>query len=189
MMCSYNRINGIYGCESNETIAHDLRGIMGFQGWIMSDWTATKSTVNSVKAGLDVEMPYGIFYREAALKEALEKGEITESDDIDPSILRVLTSMYEVGLVDNPVVGSPMANVTSEEHNSLARKIAADSTVLLKNLNSFLPLDVASMKGGDCIAVFGDEITVSGKGLLLSLVSLGIFFSLSLCLCVCCRKW
>jgi beta-glucosidase len=175
MMCSYNRINDVYGCENNETIGHDLRGIMGFEGWIMSDWTATKSTVNSVKAGLDVEMPYGIFYREAALKEALDKGEITESDDIDPSILRVLRSMYEVGLVDNPIVGSPKANVTSEEHNTLARKIAADSTVLLKNVDSFLPFDLTSMKGGDCIAVFGDEITVSGKGLFVVLLFFFLF--------------
>ena len=95
VMCSYNRINDVYGCQNNETLSH-LRDVMGFQGWIMSDWTATKSTVDSLKAGLDQEMPYGLFFSEQALNKRLSEGSITE-DDINRSSLRILTAMYSVG--------------------------------------------------------------------------------------------
>jgi beta-glucosidase len=162
VMCSYNRINDVYGCQNNETLSH-LRDVMGFQGWIMSDWTATKSTVDSLKAGLDQEMPYGLFFSEQALNKRLSEGSITE-DDINRSSLRILTAMYSVGLVDNPIVGDPNANVTSDAHNALARKIASEAVVLLKNKDSYLPLNSATFKANDCIAVFGDQSKVSGSG-------------------------
>jgi beta-glucosidase len=50
-MCSYNLINGIYACENEETLQRDLKGTLGFDGWVMSDWGATHST--SIKEGLD----------------------------------------------------------------------------------------------------------------------------------------
>jgi len=55
MMCSYNRINGLWSCENPETLARDLKARLGFKGWVMSDWGATHST--SINAGLDQEMP------------------------------------------------------------------------------------------------------------------------------------
>lgn len=160
IMCSYNKINDIYACQNNETMSH-LRQDLGFQGWIVSDWTATKSTSQSLKAGMDMEMPYGIFYSDKMLNKSLEAGEISEAD-IDNSVLRILTAMYSIGMFDRQPFGDATANVTSGAHNALAREIAAKSTVLLKNENAVLPLQVDSL--GDCIAVFGDEDTIAGGG-------------------------
>jgi beta-glucosidase len=160
VMCSYNRVNDIYACQNNETLSH-LRDNLGFQGWVISDWTATKSTSKSLKAGMDMEMPYGIFYSNRLLNKNLESGDISESD-IDNSVLRVLTAMYSIGMFDRQPFGDPKANVTSDAHNALAREIAAKSTVLLKNDNSALPLQADQL--GDCVAVFGDENTIAGGG-------------------------
>lgn len=160
VMCAYNRVNNVHACENNETLSQ-LKDNMGFQGWVMSDWTATHSTVNSVKAGLDQEMPLGIYYSENHLEDALNSGEI-DIAQINNSVQRILTSMYAIGLFDTPAGGDPMANVTSDAHNKLAREIAATSTVLAKNSGDLLPLSKDSL--GECIAVFGDETTISGGG-------------------------
>eukprot|EP01033_Poteriospumella_lacustris_P010723 gene10723-7633_t len=83
IMCSYNRINDVYACQNEETLSH-LRDILGFEGWIVSDWTATKSTVKSLKAGMDVEMPNGLFYNRLTLEKKLIDGDI-DMKDIDTS--------------------------------------------------------------------------------------------------------
>jgi len=160
VMCAYNRINNVHACENNDTLSH-LKDTMGFQGWVMSDWTATHSTTNSLLAGLDQEMPMGLYYNENRVQDALDAGEVS-MENIDNSVTRILTSMYAIGMFDAPAVGDPMANVTSEAHNQLAREIAAVSTVLAKNTGDLLPLSKDSL--GECVAVFGDETTVSGGG-------------------------
>jgi beta-glucosidase len=160
VMCSYNRVNDVYACQNNETLSQ-LRDNMGFQGWVVSDWTATKSTTESLKAGMDMEMPEGLFYSDKAINTRLDSGEIAQAD-IDRSVLNILTSMYAIGMFDRQPSGDPKANVTSEAHNSLAREIASKSIVLAKNENNLLPLQKDSL--GDCLAVFGDEETISGGG-------------------------
>jgi beta-glucosidase len=160
VMCAYNRINDVYACENNVTLSQ-LKDTLGFSGFVMSDWTATKSTADSVKAGMDQEMPSGYFYSDRKLQEALDDGSIT-IESIDDSVTRILTSMYAIGLFNRDPVGDPMANVTSAEHNQLAREFAAQTTVLAKNDGNLLPLSVDSL--GDCVAVFGDETTIAGVG-------------------------
>lgn len=160
IMCSYNRINDVYACQNEETLSH-LRDILGFEGWIVSDWTATKSTVKSLKAGMDVEMPNGLFYNRLTLEKKLIDGDI-DMKDIDASVRRILSALETVGILDRAPTGNPMANVTSEAHNALAREAAAKSTVLLKNTNNVLPLNAQSL--GDCVAVIGDADTVAGGG-------------------------
>ena len=137
-------------------------GSLGFKGWVMSDWTATHSTVKSMQNGLDQELPFGLYYREQAIEDALEAGDLS-MDMIDDSIRRMLTAMYEIGLFDRDPEGDPHAVVTSHEHNSLAREIASEATVLVKNENQALPIDMKKL-AGNCIAVFGDEDTISGSG-------------------------
>jgi beta-glucosidase-like glycosyl hydrolase len=53
--CSYNRINGAWACENNATLGQDLKKVLGFDGFVMSDWGATHSTVQAMSAGLDME--------------------------------------------------------------------------------------------------------------------------------------
>lgn len=57
VMCSYNRVNGTYACENPDTLSRWSKGELGFTGWIMSDWSATDSTVASAPSGLEMEMP------------------------------------------------------------------------------------------------------------------------------------
>lgn len=162
-MCSYNRVNGVYACENKETLDH-LYNNMGFKGWVLSDWTATHSTAESLNAGLHQEMPFGIYFSEQAVEKALDSGEVS-IDTIDNAIMRMLTAMYDIGQFDHPPVGDRNAIVTSEAHSNLAREIAAKSSVLLKNSpvngQPLLPLKVQDIK---CIAVIGDNSTVSGTG-------------------------
>lgn len=169
VMCSYNRVNDVHACENNQTL-QDLKSTIGFEGWVMSDWLATHSTVDSTVAGLDQEMPLGIFFSHAALETALVKGKI-DIKQIDEKVFRILYSMILIGLFDQPNNGNPLANVTTDGHNKLAREIAAKSTVLLKNDQNLLPLDIIevfsdvnSQQSEKCIAVFGDELTISGGG-------------------------
>lgn len=160
VMCAYNRINDVYACQNEETLSH-LRDIMGFKGWVVSDWTATKSTVKSLHAGLDQEMPTGMFYNRFTLEKKLVSGEIS-LEEINGAVRRILSAMETVGILDRAPGGNPLANVTCDAHNSIAREAAAKSTVLLKNADGVLPLSANSL--GDCIAVLGDSDTVAGGG-------------------------
>ena len=61
VMCSYNRLNGVYACENPSSLG-DLKTGFGFSGFVMSDWGATHSTVAAANAGLDLEMPTGAYF-------------------------------------------------------------------------------------------------------------------------------
>ncbi|RYH32258.1 glycosyl hydrolase [archaeon] len=160
LMCSYNRINDVYACENDDTLAH-LRKDLGFNGFVVSDWTATKSTVKSLNAGMDMEMPYGLFYEPRVLEKFIASGQINE-EQVNQAVTRVLSAMDKVGVLNSAPVGNPMANATNTEHNSLAREIASKATVLLQNKDTILPLDKDNL--GECVAVFGDETNVVGCG-------------------------
>jgi beta-glucosidase len=128
-MCSYNRIRRVWSCENPETLQRDLKERLGFEGWVMSDWGATHST--SINAGLDQEMP-GAGWMGARLTAAVHAGNVSLAK-VDDSARRILTPMFAVGLFDAPNTNTKLNNVTSPEHNALARSLAARSVVLLKN--------------------------------------------------------
>ncbi len=121
----------------------------------MSDWTAVHSTVASAVSGLDMEMPYAFYFSQWALQSALNDSSLSLAA-INDKALRVLTSMYAAGLFDRVPSGDPNANVTSPAHNALARELAAETTVLLKNNGAALPLSPALT-----IAVIGDACDVA----------------------------
>ena len=151
-MCSYNKINGVWSCENPETLG-DLKQKLGFQGWVMSDWGATHST--SIETGLDQEMPTQTYFG-PTLAQAVKAGTIPESA-IDDSVLRILTPMYEIGVMDDTTdTGSLQNNVKTQEHTDLARKVAASSHVLLQNTDNTLPLSRTPPAGtGYKIALIG----------------------------------
>jgi beta-glucosidase len=155
-MCSYNRINGVYSCENNATLG-DLKNGAKFQGFVMSDWGATHSTVASAVAGLDQEMPLALYFSETALSAAVQAGTITQAQ-IDDKVLRILTAMYAVGIFDRAPSGSISANVTSDAHNQLAREFSREATVLVQNTNGLLPLSANTIRS---IAVLGDECSTA----------------------------
>ena len=96
------------------------------------------STAASLDAGLDQELNRPIFYTPALLDAALAAGEITQ-EQIDQAAFDVVHTYIEKGLFDHPVPATAIPNVSTAEHKALAREIAEQSTVLLKN-DGVLPL-------------------------------------------------
>lgn len=137
-MCAYVKTNGVYSCESESLLEEVLRKQLGFNGWVMSDWGATHSTIDSANHGLDQEMPGGRFFGEK-LKAAAGNGQIPEQV-LDEHVLHILLSMFQHGLFDCLNTGSWGANARDPEHDTFSRTVAEQGTVLLKNEHSILPL-------------------------------------------------
>lgn len=146
VMCSYNRINGVYASENRWLLTDVLRGDWGFDGLVMSDWGAVNERDRGVRAGLDLEMPSSSGAGQQVILDAVEDGRLSEAD-VDLAVSRVLT------LVDRaqPAL-APGQTFDVEAHHALAREAATASAVLLKN-DGVLPLDPAS---GGPIAVIGE---------------------------------
>lgn len=133
IMCSYNRINGTYSCENEWLLNQVLRDEWGFQGLVMTDWGAMNERVPSLKAGLDLEMPDCHGETDKQIAEAIKDGSLS-METLDKTVRRILelVEKYESQKQDN-------VSYDKEEHHQLAKKIACDSAVLLKN-DGILPL-------------------------------------------------
>jgi beta-glucosidase len=137
VMCSYNQVNGVYACE-NPILTSSLGEQAGFDGYVMSDFGSVHSTAASMDAGLDQELNRPIWYTPARLDAALAAGEITQAQ-VDRAAFDVVHTYIEKGLFDHPVPATAIPNVSTPAHKALAREIAEQSTVLLKN-DGVLPL-------------------------------------------------
>ncbi len=143
VMCAYNRINGEYASEHRPLLTDVLRGEWGFEGVVVSDWASVHDRPTALAAGLDLEMPGPRPRRVAAVIEAVESGALAEAD-LDRAALRVVRMALRAAEVAKGVpfdVG---------EHHALARRIAAQGIVMLKN-DGVLPL-----ADGGRIAVIGE---------------------------------
>jgi beta-glucosidase len=158
VMCAYNRVNSVYACE-NPTLYEALRGDWKFDGFVVSDWYfAHRSTVPAALAGLDVSMPgraspfgFADFYGEP-LHEALNNNRVPESR-LNDMVANVLRPMIRAGLMRRAPQGGPDADVRSEAHRQLARDMAIEGTVLLKNEKSALPFGPQIRS----LAIIGDD--------------------------------
>jgi len=143
VMCSYNRINSVYACENPHTLGKILDKQFGFDGFVVSDWGGTHSTVASAKAGLDIEMNVvpGTYYG-PELQSAVQSGQVPMAT-LNDMVLRILRSMFRVGVFDDPPAAEPQAyqaNVSTPDHVALARRLSEQGTVLLKNQQGILPI-------------------------------------------------
>ncbi len=141
LMCSYNQINGTWSCE-NDLMRTALKERIGFQGYIMSDFGAVHSTADSLNAGLDQELNRPIWFTPERLDAALAAGEITQAT-IDSAAFNVARAYINVGLFDHPVPEPGLTSLSTDEHKAVARELAEQSSVLLKN-NDVLPLSETS---------------------------------------------
>jgi beta-glucosidase len=162
VMCSYNLAFGHHVCENKQLLDGILRGQLGFDGFITSDWGATHSTVPTALAGMDLEMnvtpPQ---YYGSALGSAIAAGQVPMAR-LDTILRHIFVPMFRYGLFDHPVVTQPNAFVNQADtpaHRSLAREISEQSTVLLKNAAGLLPLDRGT---GRTIAVIGSAANPAG---------------------------
>ncbi|MFH1539775.1 MAG: glycoside hydrolase family 3 C-terminal domain-containing protein, partial [bacterium] len=158
IMCSYNRLNSVYACENKHLLSDILKEEWGFEGFAMSDWGAVHSTVETALAGLDVEMPNGVYMGEKLL-EAVKSGKVPESV-VDDKVRRILRVMMISGLFDGKIKVDETW-LDSPEHRSLALEAAQEGIVLLKNENGVLPLDRKKLNS---IAVIGPNATAARLG-------------------------
>jgi beta-glucosidase len=132
VMCAYNKVNGSYCSEHHEVLMDILKDEWGFEGLAVSDWGAVHDRVAALKGGLDLEMPGPRERRVKAVVEAVRTGQLDESL-LNESVRRILDIVFKGA--QTPKGGQ----FDVEAHHTLARKVAADGIVLLKN-NGILPL-------------------------------------------------
>jgi beta-glucosidase len=164
VMCSYNRVNGVYACESSYLLNEVLKQDWGFKGWVMSDWGATHSTIPAANAGLDQQsgMPFDLSdYFGPPLKEAVLNGWVPQAR-LDDMARRVLHAMFEHGVVDHPVAAEP-GKIDFNAHAAVSLKDAQEGMVLLKNSANVLPLD-KSVKRVAVIGGYADKGVLAGGG-------------------------
>jgi beta-glucosidase len=162
VMGAYNKLNGAYCCENRDLLRTLLKDEWGFDGFVVSDWFAAKSTVDSALAGLDVEMPLNAWY--AQLEQAVTLQQVPLSL-IDDAVRRILRIKFKFGfaLLDEPFEGDPSV-IESGAHRDLAREAARKGMVLLKNEGALLPLDPAVAKRVAVVGRFADKARLGDVG-------------------------
>ncbi len=158
VMGAYNKMNGVYSCENPHLLADVLKQQLGFQGWVMSDYGATHSTVEAANAGLDQEMPSAKFFGDHLL-EAIQTGQVSLAT-LNDKVQRMLRTMFALGLFEHPV---QFRALPVQEHGKLAREIASHGIVLLKNADELLPLSSRELRS---VAVIGGDAdhNITGGG-------------------------
>jgi len=160
VMCSYNRVNGIYACENKFLLLDVLRRDWGYKGFVMSDWGAVHSTEALVN-GLDQKSGGNIdtkLFFSKELEPKLADGTIP-SAAVDTAVRRILRSLFASGLVDAPPA---QAAIDYDAHADTAQAAAEGGMVLLRNEGNLLPLAGTAKR----IAVIGGhaDIGVLGGG-------------------------
>ncbi|KAI0405376.1 glycoside hydrolase family 3 protein [Xylaria palmicola] len=180
VMCSYQQINNSYGCQNSKTLNGLLKGELGFQGFVMSDWQAQHAGVATAVAGMDMSMPgdtefqTGLSFWGANLTVAVLNGTVP-TYRIDDMAMRIMAAFFKVGQTVEGLEPVNMDSWTSDtygylhagvkdgfqqvnwhvdvqsDHKNLIREIAGKSTVLLKN-DGALPL-----KKPKFLAVIGED--------------------------------
>ena len=169
VMAAYNLYNNQYLCSNEVLLDKILRGEWGFNGVVISDWGGVHNTLQTAKHGVDLEYgswtdgltmgktnAYDSYYLAEPYKEAIRKGEIG-TEELDARAKRILRLIFRTAMNRN----RPFGSQTSPEHYAAARKIGAESIVLLKNDGGVLP-----MKAPKKILVVGENavkmMTVGG---------------------------
>ncbi|KAB5590285.1 Beta-glucosidase [Ceratobasidium theobromae] len=179
IMCSYNRINGSHACEDDVTLNKVLKGELGYQGYVMSDWFAHWTNDGAALGGMDMTMP-GTGFWGADLVALVNSGAVPTAR-LDDMVHRILTPYYALGQDKNfPSVQYNTGGIASEsyislnpgntninvqaDHYKLIRQIGEQSATLLKNVRTTgggLPL-----KKSKFLAVFGQDAGSNPDGLL-----------------------
>lgn len=149
VMCSYNRINGVYASEDPWLLTDVLRKNWGFAGLVVSDWGAVNNRVLALSAGLDLEMPSSGGVTDAQIVAAVESGVLPESV-LDTAAARIVDMVRKASA--RPAVEGPL---DIEAHHALAREVAGRSIVLLKN-DDVDGVPLLPLAPGQSIAVIGE---------------------------------
>lgn len=159
VMSSYNSLNGEWCGQSRPLLTKILRDEWGFAGFVITDFIfGFRDSVASVRAGLDVEMPFAQ-QRARALRASLVSGEITRAEIDEPATRVVATLLRHADLLAAP--RPPVSVMASTEHRGLARRAAQQSIVMLTNRDGFLPIDATQLRR---VGVLGPLAAVANLG-------------------------
>lgn len=155
VMSAYNKFRGTYCSESDYLLNKILKGEWGFKGLVVSDWNAVHSTRGSAMNGLDLEMgtvgkPFEEFYLARPFLEGVRKGEFPASV-LDDKARRNLRVMFATHAFDGHTTPG---SINTKEHQAVARRVAEESFVLLKNDGEALPLNPEKLTS---VAVIGEN--------------------------------
>ncbi len=156
VMCAYLKVNGAFNCENRPLLTDVLKKEWHFKGFVVSDYGAVHSTIPSALNGLDLEMPTGKYFS-GALKAAVQQGAVPVSG-IDDMLVRRFAAMMRFGLFDQPLHSGPVPLL---EDGKIAREIAEQGIVLLKNQSNLLPLDNRRL---DSVALIGPDAVRAKTG-------------------------
>lgn len=154
IMCSYNKVNAVWASENKALLQDILKDDIGFDGMVVSDWGAVQNISRAVAAGLDMQMPANKNIQ-AELREGLEAGLVT-MDDIDRGCERMLRFLDRKPLPD--------VEYNRDEQHEIARKIASEGMVLLKNENTALPLSKGKYKRIAIVGEYAKNPLIGGQG-------------------------
>lgn len=160
VMSAYNKINGDYCAHSVPLLRKILKGQWGFKGFVHSDWVKGCYGADALTAGLDVEMPEGIFYG-SNLEGAVGRGEVDEAH-IDEAVTRILRTQFTFARTDDPRTYSD-EDLACNAHIQLSRAVAEKSFVLLKN-DDLLPLNPNDTQTIAVIGKLADEVNLGDRG-------------------------
>lgn len=134
VMCAYNKVNGEYCSENKFLLTDILKEEWGFEGFVVSDWGAVNERDKGLLAGLDLQMPYDGGFGDRKIIEGVKKGEIPE-EVLDKAVERILKIVFKA-------IENKKENATYDKlaHHKLAREVARECFVLLKNDDNILPL-------------------------------------------------
>ncbi len=154
LMSSYNPVNGVLACENGKLLRGVLREKLGYDGVVYSDWSAVKNRAKSLKATVDLEMPYNKLSF-GVMQNAYEAGYITEAE-IDESVERILDLLYRI----EEVRKLRKSETDKAERHAIAVECAKEAIVLLKNEGGVLPIREAK----SVLVVRGDGDFMAGGG-------------------------
>jgi beta-glucosidase len=154
VMCAYNKVNCVYASENHWLLTGLLRGEWEFDGLVVSDWGAVHDRVAALASGLDLEMPPDLGVSDAAVVAAVRSGDLDDAvlDGAAARVLRLVDrALNGAEDVDDATAARP--GFDAEGHHALARAVAVECAVLLKNDGDLLPLRPSA---GDTVAVVGE---------------------------------
>ncbi|TVZ57340.1 beta-glucosidase [Lutibacter sp. Hel_I_33_5] len=166
IMGAYNKFRGQYTTHHKILTTKILKKDWKYDGVVISDWSSAHTTKEAATYGLDLEMGTGTdglgtttanhydqYFLANPFLEAIKKGELSE-DLVDKKVRRILRLMYRTNMSKN----RPLGNVNTKEHHQVARKVATEGIVLLKNEDNFFPI---KDNKNITIAVIGENATRS----------------------------
>lgn len=163
VMCSYNMVNGTFSSDNKYLMTDILRGEWEFDGFVMTDWGALNDRIAAFKAGCDLEMPSSNKMFDADVKQAVEEKKLS-IEDIDASVERLIRFALKAAETRKKYAeaAEKPESFDIDGHHALAKKIAGESAVLLKNKGKTLPL-AKDAKIALCGAM-ADTIRYQGAG-------------------------